>query len=48
MWIVTSIGIAITCMLYFGTLRPKIDESEADLVDVDHNLVDPAASLLTA
>ncbi len=48
MWIVTSIGIAITCMLYFGTLRPKIDESEADLVDVDHNLVDPAASLMTA
>jgi sodium transport system permease protein len=48
MWIVTSIGIAITCMLYFGTLSPKIDESEADLVDVDHNLVDPAASLMTA
>jgi sodium transport system permease protein len=48
MWIVTSIGIAITCMLYFGTLRPAIDESAADLIDVDHNLIDPTASLATA
>ena len=48
MWIVTSIGIAITCMLYFGTLRPRFDESEADLIDVGHNLIDPAASLATA
>ena len=46
MWIVMSIGIAITCLLYFGTLRPKIDESEADLIDVDHNLVDPGTTMV--
>ncbi|MGI9472761.1 MAG: ABC transporter permease subunit/CPBP intramembrane protease [Rubripirellula sp.] len=46
MWIVMSIGIAITCLLYFGTLRPRIDESEADLIDVDHNIVDPGTSMV--
>lgn len=46
MWIVMSIGIAITCLLYFGTLRPKIDESEADLIDVDHNIIDPGTTMV--
>lgn len=48
MWIVMSIGIGLTCMLYFATLPPRIDESEADLVDLDRNIVDPAASLAPA
>jgi sodium transport system permease protein len=48
MWIVTSIAIAITCLLYFGTLRPRIDESEADLIQLDRNIADPTASLATA
>jgi sodium transport system permease protein len=47
MWVITSIAIASTCMLYLGTLPPRIDESEVDRLDVDHNLVDPAASLLS-
>lgn len=45
MWIVMSVGIAITCMLYFATLRPRIDESEADYLELDRNIVDPTTSL---
>ncbi len=48
MWIVVSIGIAITCLLYFGTLRPRVDEDEADLVQMDRNIVDPTTTLVTA
>ena len=47
MWIVMSIGIAITCLLYFSTIRPKVDEaSESDTIDVDHNLIDPGTTLV--
>jgi sodium transport system permease protein len=45
MWIVMSIGIAISCLLYFATLSPRVDESEADHVDIDPRLPDPAAAL---
>ena len=48
MWIVTSIAIAITCLLYFGTMRPKFDESEADYAELDYNIVDPTTSLAPA
>jgi sodium transport system permease protein len=48
MWIVTSLGIAITCLLYFGSLCACVDEAEADLLEVDNNLVDPGASLVSA
>ena len=45
MWIVVSIGIAVTCLLYFGTLRP-IEESESDLIDPElANYTDPTATL---
>lgn len=48
MWIVTSMGVAITCLLYFGTLQPRIDESKVDLLEVDRNVIDPGASLVPA
>ncbi|MEM1071099.1 MAG: ABC transporter permease subunit/CPBP intramembrane protease, partial [Planctomycetota bacterium] len=48
MWIVTSVGIALTCMLYFATLRPRIDESEEDYLDIDGTITDPTTSLATA
>ncbi len=41
MWIVASIGIAITCLLYFGTLRRRIDESDFDAYPGDDPIVDP-------
>ncbi|MFK8112352.1 MAG: ABC transporter permease subunit/CPBP intramembrane protease [Rubripirellula sp.] len=45
-WMVTSLGVAITCLLYFGTLKQKVDESEADLIQVDRNIVDPGTALV--
>ncbi len=45
MWIVVSIGVAVTCLLYFGSIRPRIDESEADYVELDKDIVDPTTSL---
>ncbi|MDA9857021.1 ABC transporter permease subunit [Rubripirellula sp.] len=48
MWIVTSAGIALTCILYFSTLPPKINESETDYLDIDGNLTDPNVALATA
>lgn len=46
LWIVCSLGIAVTCVLYFGTLQPKIDESEADQIDSDCDFVDPTTRLV--
>lgn len=48
MWIVVSIGVAVTCLLYFASIRPKVDESEADYVAIDRNIVDPTTSLATS
>jgi sodium transport system permease protein len=48
MWLVTSVGIAITCLLYFGTMQPQVDESKGGMLDVDQNLADPSASFVTA
>ncbi len=45
MWIVVSIGVAVTCLLYFGTVRPRVDESDADYVGIDRDIVDPTKSL---
>ncbi len=48
MWIVVSIGIAVTCLLYFGTLRAT-EDSEADLMDVESvEYADPTAALPVA
>ena len=48
MWVVVSIGVAVTCLLYFATLRPAVDENESDLIDCDQDYVDPTHSLLTS
>ncbi len=48
MWIVVSIGIAVTCLLYFGSIRPRVDESEADFIELDRDIVDPTTSLAPA
>ena len=48
MWIVTSAGIALTILLYLGTLNPRIDESEADQIEIDGEIVDPTAALSPA
>ncbi len=48
MWIVTSVGIALTILLYLGTLDPRIDESEADHIELDREIVDPTAALAPA
>ena len=47
MWIVISMAIAITCLLYFGTLRSNIDESdpEADEEYADSANPSPALAL---
>jgi sodium transport system permease protein len=43
LWLVMSIGIAITFLIYFAILRPRIDESQVDLLDIDPHLPDPVA-----
>ena len=48
MWIVTSAGIALTCILYFSTFPPKLNESETDYLDTDGDFADPNASLASA
>jgi sodium transport system permease protein len=45
MWIVVSFGIAVTCLLYFGTLRSTYDQ-ESEAIDFDPvDYADPTASL---
>ena len=45
MWTLISVGIAITCLLYFGTLRPTQSDEELDRVDSHESYVDPAGAL---
>ena len=45
MWILASIFIAASCLAYIGSLKPATDESEADLLDVEHEYLDPTKSL---
>lgn len=47
-WTLISMGIAATCMLYFGTISPATDESESEFVGSHHNYVDPTTSLASA
>ncbi len=46
LWIVCSFGIASACLMYFATLRPRVDESEADKVELDAEIIDPTARLV--
>ncbi len=46
LWTVCSVGIAGVCVWYFATLKPRIDESQADRLTGDARRVDPTASLV--
>ena len=45
LWIVVSIGVAVTCLIYFSTLRPAVDENELDLIDDGQEYADPTRSI---
>jgi sodium transport system permease protein len=45
MWIVVSMAIAITCLLYFATLRPVIDEAEPEPLGMADPRVDGSPAL---
>ena len=45
MWIVISMAIAITCLLYFGTVRPMINESDPETVEDYTDSVNPSPAL---
>ncbi|QEF96953.1 ABC-2 family transporter protein [Stieleria maiorica] len=47
-WTLISMGIATTCLLYFGTVSPATDESESEFIGSHHDYVDPTASLASA
>ncbi|GAA4473489.1 ABC transporter permease subunit/CPBP intramembrane protease [Novipirellula rosea] len=47
-WIVISMGIAVTCLLYFGSLRSADEEIEADQIHTDEPIVDPTTSFAGA
>ena len=45
LWTLTSVCVAVTCLLYFHSLRPCVDEAESDRIEVDSGLIDPSAGL---
>ncbi|MCO8121158.1 ABC transporter permease subunit [Stieleria sp. TO1_6] len=47
-WTLISIGVAATCLLYFGTMNPVTDESESERVDSPQDYLDPSTSLASA
>ncbi|TWU24103.1 ABC-2 family transporter protein [Novipirellula galeiformis] len=47
-WIVISMGVAVTCMLYFGSLRSVDEEIEADQIEFEEGLVDPTTRFASA
>lgn len=47
-WTLISLGIAVTCLLYFGTMEPVTDESGADYAIAPNDYVDPTARLVSA
>ncbi len=46
LWIVCSLGIAMTCLLFFATVRENFDESESDRLESDSEILDPSTRLL--
>ncbi|WP_168565402.1 ABC transporter permease subunit/CPBP intramembrane protease [Crateriforma spongiae] len=48
LWLVTSMAIAISCLLYLNMLRPAVDEQAADRVLGSNDLADPTAALVPA
>ncbi|OYP29883.1 ABC transporter permease subunit/CPBP intramembrane protease [Rhodopirellula sp. MGV] len=47
-WTLISMGVATTCLLYFGTMTPAIDESDAEIIADHQDYVDPTKSLIAA
>jgi sodium transport system permease protein len=48
MWVLMSIGIALSCLMYFATLAPRVDEAEVDYLELDRQLADPPGKLAPA
>ena len=44
-WILVSMGISATCLLYFGTLDPDADEGESEFAGKHQDYVDPSTAL---
>lgn len=47
-WTLIGLGIAVTCLLYFGTMNPVADEGEPELLGAQPEYVDPTARLVQA
>jgi sodium transport system permease protein len=47
-WTAIGLGIAMICLLYFGTMNPTVDESESELVGSHHDYLDPSSTLVSA
>ena len=47
-WTLIGLGIAVTCLLYFGTMNPVTDESESEFAGAHHDYVDPTTRLAGA
>jgi sodium transport system permease protein len=47
-WVLVSIAIAATCLLYFGTLSPATDESEPEPIGEPQDVIDPAAAFASS
>ncbi|KAA5544286.1 CPBP family intramembrane metalloprotease [Roseiconus nitratireducens] len=48
-WTLIGMGVAATCLLYFGTMNPVVDESDSEPVEQGHrDLIDPTAALASA
>ncbi|TWU41241.1 ABC-2 family transporter protein [Novipirellula aureliae] len=45
LWIVGSVMIAAICVWWFATLKAETCDSDADRIEVDNTMVDPAAQL---
>ncbi|MEM6472078.1 MAG: ABC transporter permease subunit/CPBP intramembrane protease [Planctomycetota bacterium] len=48
MWTVVGMAVAVTCLLYFGTIDSPIDESESPIASHHEDYADPTKSLVSA
>ncbi len=45
LWIVVASGVAVTCLLYFGTLADTDEDSQQDRIELDELRFDPSSTL---
>ena len=45
LWICVSIFVAVTCLAYFRSIGPAVDESEHDRIDIGQDVVDPTKAI---